>query len=197
MPRNTLEKIEKTMNNYCPLGFECIAEKSALSGRGDCCPNIHTCYAWTTAWELPYRREKNELKVNFLEAYNNLQEIEFSQNPITSQYDWRKYFAEYSFAEAVDLPYFFRVSNSTMMVFIDNDNICREEIQKAGYANAVTLPLHEREEYYCPDTDKSFYCWEVNLFFCGDEAINALNAGYADAIALLPVSLSEQRCFYE
>lgn len=185
------------MNNYCPLGLECVIDESVQCPLSDRCANIHTCYAWTTAWELPYRRDNSELRVDFLEIYNNLQNDEFFQNPITSQYDWRKYFAEYGFAEAVDLPYFFRASNNSMMVFIDNDNICREEMQKAGYANAVTLPLREREEYYCPDTDKIFYCWEVDLFFCGDEAINALNAGYADAVELFSTfSFNEQRWEY-
>jgi len=126
------------MNNYCPLGFECVIEKSALSDTNNCCANIYTCYAWTTAWELPYRREGDKLRIDFLEIYNNLQEIDFSQNPITSQYDWTKYFAEYGFAEAVALPYFFRQDNA-MMVCIADDNICQKELQKAGYSNAIEL----------------------------------------------------------
>jgi hypothetical protein len=88
------------MNNYCPLGFECVSDKS------DRCVNVDTCYIWTTAWELPFWRDYNGLIVSFLGIYSHLQD-ELSENPITSQYDWTKYFAEYGFAEAVALPYFF------------------------------------------------------------------------------------------
>jgi hypothetical protein len=84
-----------------------------------------------------------------------------------------------------------------MMVFIDNNNICREEMQKVGYANAVSLPIQKRKEYYSPDTYEGFGYQEVDLFFCGDEAINALNAGYSNAIELLPTSLNEQRWQYD
>jgi hypothetical protein len=188
------------MNNYCPLGLECVTDESVSFHRRNYCANLHTCYTWTKEWELPYRCDYNRccdynrLIVSFLENYNNLQD-DLSENQITSQYDWRKYFAEYGFAEAVDLPYFFRASNN-MMVFIFNDNICQKEMQKAGYANAVTLPLQKRKEYLFPDiydTYEGFNYWEVSLFLCGDEAINALNAGYADAIELLPTLLSQQR----
>jgi len=184
------------MNNYCPLGFECVTDESVCFLPSTRCVNIHTCYTWTTAWELPYWWDYNGLIVSFLGTYNNLQD-DLSENPITSQYDWRKYFAEYGFAEAVALPYFFRASNNTMMIFIDNDNICREEMQKAGYANPVTLPLQRRKEYYSPDTYEGFNYQEVDLFFCGDEAFNALNAGYADAVKLFPTSLNEQRWGYD
>jgi hypothetical protein len=184
------------MNNYCPLGFECIIDESASVPLSDRCANIHTCYTWVKAWELPYWRDCNRLLVDFLEIYNSLQN-DLSQNPITSQYDWRKYFAKYGFAEAVDLPYFFRASNNTMMVSITDDNICREEMQKVGYANAVMLPLQKRKEYYFSDTYEGFDYQEVDLFYCGDEAINALNAGYANAIELLPTSLNEQRWEYD
>jgi hypothetical protein len=83
------------------------------------------------------------------------------------------------------------------MVFIDNNNICREEMQKAGYANAITLPLQKRKEYYSPDAYEGFSYQEVDLSSCGDEAINALNAGYADAIPLSPLPLNQQKYFYE
>jgi hypothetical protein len=184
------------MNNYCPLDFECVPDEFASSPLSDRCANINTCYRWVTAWELPYWRNDDRLLIDFVEIYNNLHD-ELSENPITSQYDWRKYFAEYGFAEAVDLPHFFHPSNNTrMMVSIADDNICREEIQKAGYANAVDLPLQRRIKFYSPDTYESFMYLEVNLFFCGDEAINALNAGYADAVELLPTSLNEQKWEY-
>jgi hypothetical protein len=187
------------MNNYCPLGLECVTDESVSFHRRNYCANLHTCYTWTKEWELPYRCDYNRccdynrLIVSFLENYNNLQD-DLSENQITSQYDWRKYFAEYGFAEAVDLPYYFR-ENGVMMVCIDNDSVCREEIHKAGYANATVLPLQRRKEFYSADTYEGFSYQEVDLFYCGDEAINALNAGYADAIWLLPVSLNEQRCF--
>ena len=181
--------------NYCPLGLECLlGESISLVGRNKC-PNTDTCYRWTTAWELPYWWDYNGLIVTFFGTYSNLQD-DLSENPITSQYDWRKYFAEYGFAEAVALPYFFRSSNNTMMVFIANDNVCREEIQKAGYANAVSLPLQNRKEYYSDDACESFSYRKVDLFFCFDEAMNALDAGYADAVELLPASLDEQRREY-
>ena len=183
------------MNDYCPLGFECVTDKSACSLLSNRCVNIHTCYTWTTAWELPYWRDYNGLIVSFFGIYNNLQD-DISENPITSQYDWRKYFAEYGFAEAVALPYFFRQDN-TMMVFIGNNNICQEEMNKVGYADAVILPLQKRKEYYSPDTYEGFDYQEVDLFFCGDEAINALNIGYADAVPLFPLSLNKQKWEYD
>jgi len=184
------------MNNYCPLGFECVIDESVRNPLNDRCANIDTCYIWTTAWELPYWCNYNELIVSFLGIYNNLQN-DLSENPITSQYDWREYFAKYGFAEAIALPYFFRTSNNTMMVYIADENICREEMQKAGYANAITLPLQRQKEYYSPDTYEGFSYQEVDLFLCGCEAINALNAGYADAIPLFPTSLNEQRWQYD
>ena len=179
-------------NSCCPLGFECLPDESLLVCEHYHCINAESCYTWIQPWELPYWQEYHGLIVNFVDVYNSTQR-DLSENPITSKYDWRQYFAEYGFAEAVALPYFFRASNSTMMVFIANDHICREEIQKAGYANAVSLPLQNRKEYYSDDTYEGFNYLEVDLFFCGDEAINALNAGYANAIELLPVSLDEQR----
>lgn len=182
--------------NYCPLGLECVTDESAPLYRRNCCANTETCYRWTTAWELPYWRDYNGLIVSFLGIYNNLQS-DLSENPITSQYDWRKYFAEYGFAEAVDLPYFFRSSDKTMMVFIHENNVFREEIQDAGYTNAVDLPIQNRKEYYSPDTYEGFSYLEVDLFFCGDDATNALNAGYANAIELTPLSLDEQRWEYD
>jgi hypothetical protein len=175
------------MNNDCPLGFECVINESVSSPLSNRCANIDTCCTWATAWEIPYSWTCNRLLVDFVEIYNNNLQDDLSENPITSQYDWRKYFAEYGFAEAVDLPYFFRANNTIMMVFIADDNICREEIQKAGYANAVTLPLQERKEYYF-DTYESFNYQEVDLFWCGNDAINALNAGFVNAIKLFPIS---------
>jgi len=181
--------------SYCPLGLGCVFDESTSIHRRVCCVNTDTCYTWATAWELPYWRDNDSLTVSFLGNYNHLQS-DLSENPITSKYDWKKYFAEYGFAEAVALPYFFRKSNGTMMIFIANDNISREEMQKAGYANAVSLPLQNRKEYYSDDTYEGFNYLEVDLFFCGDEAINALNAGYANAVELAPISLNEQRWRY-
>ena len=124
------------MNNYCPLGFECVIDESVPFCETNSCANTETCYRWTTAWELPYWWNRDGLIVSFIRRYDNLQD-DISENPITSKYDWRKYFAEYGFAEAVALPYFFRANNSSMIVFIDDNNICREEMQKIGYANAI------------------------------------------------------------
>jgi hypothetical protein len=180
------------MNNYCPLGFECVIDTTAPLYRRDCCANKDTCHIWAAPWELPYWQKYHMLIVSFEEIYKDVQS-EIFENPITSQYDWRKYFAEYGFAEAVDLPYYFRDSNNAMIISIANDNICREEIEKTGYANSIALPLQSRKEYYSPDTYEGFDYQEVDWFFCGDEAINALNAGYADAINLFPSSLDNQR----
>jgi hypothetical protein len=123
------------------------------------------------------------LIVDFLENYNDLQN-ELSDNPITSQYDWTKYFAEYGFAEAVDLPYFFNNDGTIMRVFIGDNNIYREEMQKTGYANAIGIPLSRRKEFYSAEGYEGFSYFEVDLFLCDDEAINAFNAGYADAVAM-------------
>jgi hypothetical protein len=172
------------MKNDCPLGFECVSDESAPFQLSHGCANIDTCRTWVAAWELPYHREGIKLVVDFFDTYRLILQEDLCGNPITAQYDWRTYFAEYGFAEAVDLPYFFRKNNMGMMVFITHDSICREEMQKAGYANAVTLPLQSRKEYYF-DTHESFNYQEVDLFLCGDEAINALNAGYANAVELL------------
>ena len=182
--------------SYCPLGLECLFDESAPFYRKDCCVNTDTCYTWTTAWELPYWRDCDSLIVSFFGNYNHLQS-NLSENPITSEYNWEKYFAEYGFAEPVALPYFFRSSDGTMMVFISEENVCRQEMQKAGYANATSLPLVNRKEYYSPDAYDGFNYLEVDLFFCGDEAINALTAGYANAVELAPLSLNEQRWEYD
>ena len=177
------------MNDNCPLGFECVINESINPYLGNSCANIHTCYTWTITWELPYYWSYNsfwnhsQLIISFIEAYYDLQN-ELSENVITSQYDFRKYFAEYGFAEAVALPYFFRQDGS-MMVSIAEDNICLEEIQKAGYANSITLPVQRMKEYYYSCTYEGFSYQQVNLFLCGEEAINAFNAGYANAIELL------------
>ena len=130
------------MNNDCPLGFECVINKSAFLGEGGLCLNAHSCYIWTTAWELPYWRDDDRLIVNFLEVYDD-SKYDLSQNPITQRFNWEKYFAEYGFVEAIDLPYFF-LQDNTMIVYIADNNICWDEIQKAGYANAMTIPLQKR-----------------------------------------------------
>jgi len=172
------------MKNDCPLGFECITVKSIFSDSSLYCVNIDTCQGWTNAWKLPYWYNRDGLIVEFVDYYTALND-ELSENLITSQYNWEQYFAEYGFAEAEKLPYFFR-SDKTMMVCISKDNIYREEMKKTGYANAIDLPLQQRTEYFSPDTYEGFIYQEVDLFFCDDEAINAFNAGYANAVKLLP-----------
>lgn len=185
------------MSNFCPLGFECVINESNFFG-GDRCMNIETCHAWVKSWELPYYQDDDDdccqnskrLIVSFFETYRSLRE-DFS--------DWRKYFAEYGFAEAVSLPYFFSKRDGSMMVYIKEDNVCREEIKNAGYADAIPLPLQKRREYSFSNAEvgliaeEKFEYQQVDLFYCGDEAINAFNAGYADAIPLLFTSLDEQR----
>jgi hypothetical protein len=194
------------MNSDCPLGFECVIDESLPLYRRNICANKDTCYTWVAPWQLPYWWDYNGLMVSFSGFYNNLQDYYLCENPITSQYHWRKYFAEYGFAEAVNLPYY--LCRDSIVVSIAHDHICREELQKAGFANAVTLPLQKRKEYYSPDTYDGFNYQEVDLFWCGEvvgdplEAINALEAGYADAVTLLPTSLDQQKwecdnSFYE
>jgi hypothetical protein len=97
----------------CPLGLE-FCDQKRVSQDAEffdvTCPNYYYCCSWVKPWCLPLHRitEKNApldfaaighdyYLVKFLKDYGY--DVEGMQ-----ERDWRVYFAEYGYAEAVSLP---------------------------------------------------------------------------------------------
>ena len=94
------------MSKHCPIGLEDCIPRGQNS-----CVNFSTCYAWTRPWPLPLSRitwgvacldsltfDSSYWLVEFLTLYPPI-----NSAGIMQQRDWKKYFADYGYAEAVPL----------------------------------------------------------------------------------------------
>jgi hypothetical protein len=107
------------------------------------------------------------------------------------------YFAEYGFAEAIPLPYRQRTDGSHLTVRFpeEADTPTQQQMQNAGWMVAVYLPLkRQREDCNSYDNYSRFEYWEVLLSLCFDDALGALEAGYADAVPIYDRDFLEHDC---
>ena len=96
----------------CPLGLDFCDQKRVPQDAkffDVTCPNYYYCCSWVKPWRLPLHRitEKNA-PLDFAAIGHDYYLVEFLKDCYDmegmQERDWRVYFSEYGYAEAVPLP---------------------------------------------------------------------------------------------